>query len=615
MKTKIYLTLFVVFGLLKTFAQSYEEQYLLEEQSRLDQVKIIENEIQTFINQNINTYDFTQVINNVNNMKDEDGQSFSGDHYQQILRQAKEEKLRNLFFQQNPEKLKYFYSTPLKQQCINGGFENGTTAGFNFFSQQFNGSNGNPIWNNFNNNPITPFPAVPSLNSTAIISLVDTSSFDPNVTATNLPRVNNGRFAIKLNSSPVGNTDVSKLSRTFVVNETSISFAFALVMQDPHGANSGINPYMQVRLRNTATQAIVYQQNIVADTNNLQIFHINPSNGVIYTDWLCERIDTSLYMNQTMTLEIIMTDCGMIEHWGYGYFDDFCGFNCSQPAFSPFITLNPIRNNNCPILPITVTGNYSIPQNAVLSNIMLFVQDASNNANVSSQLITTATAGNFSFNLTNSDFYPNLPSNITNFNIRAQLNYTINGIPQNTLVAFHTNPPGPDITFNNCPIPCQEEWRFETNQPITTSNNYYAFGSIYSASAIYPNLNVEFRAAYDIQLTNGFYATGHNFGNFHAYIAPCEQSNMTQGKQSKVVSENNFFKNSNIKISPNPASTFINIDSGNEKITSWELFDISGKSLLKGNSTQVNVQGLPKAAYLLKININNKITTKKVIVK
>lgn len=73
--------------------------------------------------------------------------------------------------------------------------------------------------------------------------------------------------------------------------------------------------------------------------------------------------------------------------------------------------------------------------------------------------------------------------------------------------------------------------------------------------------------------------------------------------------------NKQLEIHPNPTSTFINIDSGNEKITSWELLDISGKSVLKGNSTQVNVQGLPKAAYLLKININNKITTKKVIVK
>lgn len=615
MKTKLYLIFLIFFGLLKTFAQSYEEQYLLEEQYRLDQVKIIENEIQTFINQNINTYDFTETKNNVNNIKDENGNSLSGNNYQKVLLQAKKDKLSDIFFQINPEKLKYFYATPLKQQCRNGGFENSNTAGFSFFSRRFNGSsNGNPPWNtNFNNDPQTPFPSAPILNGSGVVSLVDNSSLDSNV---NIPRVNTGRYAIKLNSSSDGNNDVSKLSRTFTVNENSISFAFALVMQDPHGANSGYNPYMQIRLRNSSNQ-IVYQRNIVSDLNNplFQVFPGPSNNPTIYTNWLCEKIDTSLLMNEIVTLEIIMADCGLGGDWGYGYFDDFCGFNCNQPAFSPFITLNPVRNNNCPILPITVTGNYSIPQNAVLSNIMLFVQDASNNANVSSQLITTATAGSFSFNLTNSNFYPSLPSNITNFNIRAQLNYTINGIPQNTLIAFNTNPPGPDITFNNCPTPCQEEWRFETNQPITTSSNYYAFGSIYSESAIYPNLNVEFRAAYDIQLTNGFYVTGHNSGNFHAYIAPCKQSNMTQGKQSKVISENNFFKNTNIKVSPNPASTFINIDSGNEKINSWELFDISGKSILKGSSTQINVQGLPKAAYLLKININNKTTTKKVIIK
>ena len=70
-----------------------------------------------------------------------------------------------------------------------------------------------------------------------------------------------------------------------------------------------------------------------------------------------------------------------------------------------------------------------------------------------------------------------------------------------------------------------------------------------------------------------------------------------------------------ISIHPNPTSTFINIDSGNEKINSWELFDISGRSVLKGNSTQINVQSLPKANYILKINTANQKVTKKVIVK
>ncbi|MFY7846202.1 hypothetical protein [Chryseobacterium gambrini] len=99
MTTKIYIILILCFGLLKTFAQSYEEQYLQEEQLRLNQVQIIENEIQAFINQNINTYDFTEVTNNVNNMKDEDGNSLSGNAYQDALQQAKKQKLRDVFFQ------------------------------------------------------------------------------------------------------------------------------------------------------------------------------------------------------------------------------------------------------------------------------------------------------------------------------------------------------------------------------------------------------------------------------------------------------------------------------------------------------------------------------------
>jgi hypothetical protein len=70
-----------------------------------------------------------------------------------------------------------------------------------------------------------------------------------------------------------------------------------------------------------------------------------------------------------------------------------------------------------------------------------------------------------------------------------------------------------------------------------------------------------------------------------------------------------------INIYPNPASTYVNIDSGNEKLISWELLDISGKSILKGTSNKINVQSFPRATYLLKINTANKEVTKKVILK
>jgi len=111
--------------------------------------------------------------------------------------------------------------------------------------------------------------------------------------------------------------------------------------------------------------------------------------------------------------------------------------------------------------------------------------------------------------------------------------------------------------------------------------------------------------------------------NYYAFIAPCgnesRSKKINQNNQRGMVldldMEERKSLNNQIDIHPNPASTFVNINSGNEKITSWQLFDISGKSVLNGTSTQVNVQGLPKAVYMLKINVTNKITTKKVIVK
>lgn len=629
MKTKIYLTLLVVFGLLKTFAQSYEEQYLLEEESRLDQVKIIENEIQTFINQNINSYNFTEVINSVNNMKDEKGISLSGNSYQETLLLAKKQKLRNVYFQQNPEKLKYYYATTLKQQCVNGGFETGTIAGFSFFTKKFDATNynapfdyqSNPLWFPFNNNPITSFTPSP----TNLATIVDTSMNDPLLAANgiNLSRVKNGRYAIMLNNNNNAQYDVTKMTRQFVVDEPYIGYSFALVLENAGHLNAdnpshSKNPYYQVILRdNSNNNQVVFERRVMANPGNPLFNQLGTS--ILYTDWSCEYIDTSNLIGHKVTLEIYLADCGEGGHMAYGYFDDFCGNYCGPATFNPNLFLHPLKDQ-CPKFPIPISGNFTLPSNASLINVTLQVVDNSNNV-VSTHIITSAPGGNFLKNLYFDDLYPNGYNANTDFNILAYLSYSINGNQQQSIFTHNTNPPGPDISFKNCPLPCREEWRFENLQPITASENFSAFGSIYSESAIYPNINVEFSAAYEIVLkpaqngTAGFYATSHQSGNFHAYIAPCEQSNVKQGKQSKAISENSFIKNSNIKISPNPASTFVNIDSGNEKITSWELFDISGRRVLTGNSTQVNVQGLPKAAYLLKININNKITTKKVIVK
>ncbi|WP_344832442.1 T9SS type A sorting domain-containing protein [Chryseobacterium ginsenosidimutans] len=596
------------FSVLKITAQSYQQQYTQEEQERLTKVNSTEVAIENFISQNMSTYDFTEVTNNVNKIKDENGQPLAGSAYQSALISAKKARLRDFYFEKNPEKLSLYYASPL-QQCVNGGFEDngGSVNGYNFFYNKI--STG---WSIFNNNPTTPIAASPSAKAT----LVDNSVNDPLV---GIPRVNNGTHAIRIgNSNFVGNEQdlfhVTKMTRTFVVNESSISFAFALVLEDGGSTHvsSNTNPYYQVRLFDSSNQPI-FTRNVMANPSN-PLFQ--QSNGILYTNWLCENISTARFMGQTVRLEIILSDCGQGGHWGYGYFDDFCGFTCTTPSFNPGITLNPLKKD-CPKFPLPVSGNITLPTNASFTNVTLQILDTSNNV-VSTKIITTAPAGAFSTNLNYSDFYPSGSNSNLDFNIRALLNYTISALPQTPVVINNTNPPGPDVSFKNCSTPCYEELIFNINQPITNSINYQAYCCITSQSVIYPNLSVDFKAGYEIHLKPGFYVTGQNTGKFHAYIAPCEENNFTSRisqNSSKIQNENKPVIETDIKISPNPASTYIKIDSADQKLISWELFDISGKNVLKGNSPLVNVQNLPRATYILKINTENKQISKKIIVK
>lgn len=165
--------------------------------------------------------------------------------------------------------------------------------------------------------------------------------------------------------------------------------------------------------------------------------------------------------------------------------------------------------------------------------------------------------------------------------------------------------------------PCPDNQNID--YPVTASQNFQASQSITASSAISDGLTVNYKAGNNVTLLPGFHVRATENGLFHAYIGRCDGIITNFAKNSNT-SINSIFKEtkvqiSDIKVSPNPASTFINIDSGNEKINSWELLDISGRSVLKGSSNKVNVQGLPKTTYLLNINISNKTITKKVIVK
>lgn len=198
----------------------------------------------------------------------------------------------------------------------------------------------------------------------------------------------------------------------------------------------------------------------------------------------------------------------------------------------------------------------------------------------------------------------NFYSSVTEIN--PQLTNTKNGYSFPQLV--------PHLDTNTCPN------IFTIDQPVTLSQNFQAGQSIIASSAINDDLTINYKAGQNVNLLPGFYVKATRGSLFHAYIGPCDDGEIIgrNGNLSKNITQKDnsiTLSSSEIKIYPNPTSNYINVDPGNEKLISWELYDLSGKNILKGSSKQVNVQSLPKASYLIKIKTDKKQVTKKVIVK
>jgi len=432
-------------------AQNDEAVYLQQEHQRLTRVDSIENVIQNFIDQNISTYNLSSgVLSKITTQTHEDGSVFTQTEINESMFRVKQQQLRDLYFSQNPSIIINYIPIPIPSTtpCINNGFEDGTTASFSFFSQPFDG-NGNPLWNIYNNFP-TNNVGVPS-NDTGIISLISGAQMlDP---VTNIiPRVKSGNHSIRLNNNSGGGYDVSLMRRDFIVqsNQDHITFNYALVLQDPQGTgshtNTSSNPYYQCRLK-TSTGNIIFERRIIADRNNTLVFNSIGDGSIVYTNWNCENMDVSQYKGQTLTLEVIVSDCGLGGHWGYAYFDDFCGTKCTAPTFGS-ITLNPI-GITCPLLPLTVSGSFTAPAGYELQNLSLKVKDLSGQN--TDKIITnyTLTGSNtFSFKVKNSDFFPNAVVSNKGFDFFVTGTFKLVGQNTTTEIISQSANAGNDVTFN-----------------------------------------------------------------------------------------------------------------------------------------------------------------------
>ena len=436
------------------FSQNEEAVYLQLEHDRLARVNNHEVAIQNYINQNINSYVLPSFkMSEITSRTDEEGDLLIGTELNAAILDAKKQNLREQFFTQNPTITNDYLATPLTlaTACANNGFENGDISGFSFFSQRFN------PWVIYNNFPTTSVP--PS--TTGIISLVDNSQMDPIISL--LPRVKSGSNAIRLNNSSDGNYDVSSMRREVIVgvDQDNITFNYALVFEDPeHGEN--LNPYYQCRLK-TANGDIIFERRIVANRNNTDVFNTINGGSIVYTNWNCENIDVSQYHNQTLILEVIIADCGWGGHWGYAYFDNFCGTKCTAPTFGQ-VVLDPM-GITCPLLPLNVSGSFITPAGYELYSLTLQVKDLTTNTTAYLPNPYTLFGNEFNFKVKGEDLFPSGPES-KQFDFFVTAYFKLIGVYSPSMnISSQSANQGPDVIFNDtcqicnaCATPSQNFW-------------------------------------------------------------------------------------------------------------------------------------------------------------
>nr|WP_315210294.1 T9SS type B sorting domain-containing protein [uncultured Flavobacterium sp.] len=273
------------------------------------------------------------------------------------------------------------------------------------------------------------------------------------------------QYALKINyenSSTYGSIVQGKRFKTN--NENYLKFNYKAVLQSVYD-NSHTDNQAFVKARILDKNGVVVNEFcLVGDEKNC-IFTKVPSQTssyvTLYTaNWQSGILDiSSIPNNEEFTVEFMASRCGLGGHFGYMYVDDICLLHSTE-NLQGSVELDPL-DKVCPSLPISVCGNYTIPNSGGISSsvkkITLNVYN-SNNVSVYSTSTTSSldtTNKKFCFTLKATDF-PN--STNANYNVGVQVDYDISGTScAGTTFNSATDPDansGWDISFLNCTSSC-----------------------------------------------------------------------------------------------------------------------------------------------------------------
>lgn len=635
---KLLLFCFIWLSSITSFAQV--EDYLKLEQNRITKAQNIEKEVQAFIVKNIGKYKLTNEIEieTIQHLNDEI-EELSIKEIEVAIEKAKVVELRKLFFKTFPDKKKEYIANPIsssiRQSCVNGDFEDGT-ASYSFWSdahpQPASGSSffqscGTPTVVT-GTNVVTP--SVNNFNST--ITLIDNTApnyqqFDPVLASfgQNIPTLNtnSGSKCIKLNNTQgYGSSDLTTMSRYMPsINQPTIDFNFSLVMDNKVAHGQDIQPYFRVRVLDQNNN-VVDQICIIADPENCLFNRINVSNSrrILYTGWVCARLNVQDILNQPGTIEFSVSDCQPSQHFGTVYIDNLCGFVCATPQLGA-LSLDP-TNINCPNatpeVPVNVCGTYQPPVNASLNTLSLnIIQNGNTITTINAP--TQLTSDTFCFSFLPSAFGAN-PSGSFEFEVNATFNVAC---PAGTYIYDMTDNSanvGPDVTFIDCCLPTLiliAPADNVTNLDATTATQkersdwIKATNIVEVGDAVFQN-GVVYHAGNYVELNPGFEAvTGSQFS---AYIEGCSSNYIYRNSDTNsssteegLLEELNVTKlNIEFLIVPNPSSSSIELIMKGNQFRNISITTIDGKMVFDQNieltdKARVDVSRYANGVYIVNL--------------
>lgn len=208
-----------------------------------------------------------------------------------------------------------------------------------------------------------------------------------------------------------------------------------------------------------------------------------------------------------------------------------------------------------------------------------------------------------------------------NFNCAYQYFINNNGVPVNN--PFFIQPVfDSKVNFRNFPVEDENKF-FEVGVYGDFSNGGLILFSTNSKpiNEIIDTIYSEFGGCqvepYPTTLPNGFPLSQINISTF-APQTNRHLVNLLFSFRKDLVSSNSWptVQAQTLKLLPNPASNFVNIEYGEEQRQyPVQIVNLSGLVLLKGiSNTQVNVSGLPNGIYLVKMQTPNGILFNKLVV-